>query len=228
MLGDNADKAFDRAEYNAVNHDGAMLFTVCSHILKLETLGKLHIELNSAALPGTAEGVLKVEVEFRTVECAVALVYDILLAHLGDGFLEGVLGKLPVSLVAHMVVGHGGKLYLIGQSEERINLVKELDDSLNFVLHLIPGHEDMCVVLREAAYTEQAVQCAGQLVTVDKAQLADTHRQVTVGVRLGLVNEHTAGAVHGLNGKILAVYLRGVHIFLVVEPVTGGLPKLTV
>ena len=168
------------------------------------------------------------EVELRTVKRAVALVDDILLAHLSDGFLEGVLRKLPVGLVAHVVVGHGGKLDLIRQAEQRIDLVKELDNALNLVLHLIPSHEDVRIVLCEAADTEQAVQSAGQLVAVDKAELSHAKRQVAIGVRLGLVNEHAARAVHGLNGIILAVYLRGIHVLLVVEPVAGGLPQLAV
>ena len=45
-------------------------------------------------------------------------------------------------------------------------------------------HEDVRVVLREAAHTEQAVQRALQLVAMDKAQLAHAQRQLTVGVRL--------------------------------------------
>ena len=65
-------------------------------------------------------------------------------------------------------------------------------------------------------------------MAVDKAELAHSHGQVTVGVRLGLINEHTARAVHGLDGVILAVDLRGVHILFVMEPVTGGLPQLAV
>ncbi len=56
----------------------------------------------------------------------------------------------------------------------------------------------MCVILREAADTEQTVQRAGQLVTVHQTQLADTQRQFLVGMRLRLVNEHTARAVHRL------------------------------
>ena len=41
---------------------------------------------------------------------------------------------------------HGAKLDLVGQAEERIHLVKELDDVLYLVLHLIPGHEDVRIV----------------------------------------------------------------------------------
>ena len=209
-------------------HNGAVLFAVCAHILELEALGKLHIELDGAALPCASQRVLKVEVELRAVEGSVALVDDIALAHLGDGFLKGVLGKLPVGLVAHVILGHGGKLDLVWQAEERIHLVKELDNALNLVLHLVPCHEDMRVVLSEASYAEQAVQRAGQLVAVNYAQLAHTQGQITVGVRLGLINEHTAGAVHGLYRKVLVVDDGGVHIVLVVEPVAGGLPELTV
>ena len=53
-----------------------------------------------------------------------------------------------------MIVGHGGQLYLIGQTEEGVDLVEEADDVLYLVLHLIPGHEDMRVVLSEAADAE--------------------------------------------------------------------------
>ena len=117
MLGDNADEALDRAKYDAVDHDGAMLLAVGSDILKLESLGQLHIQLNGAALPRSSQAVLKMEVKLRAVERAVALVDNIALAHLGDGFLEGVLRKLPVLLVAHMIVGHGAQLDLVGQAE---------------------------------------------------------------------------------------------------------------
>ena len=55
VLGDNADKAFYRAEHDTVDHDGTVLFAVGADILKLKTLGKLHVKLDSAALPGTAE-----------------------------------------------------------------------------------------------------------------------------------------------------------------------------
>ena len=91
MLGDDADEALDGAEHNAVDHDGAVLLAVRAGVLKLEALGQLHVELDGAALPGTAEGVLKMEVQLRAVECAVALIDNVALAHLGDGFLQRLL-----------------------------------------------------------------------------------------------------------------------------------------
>ena len=168
------------------------------------------------------------EVQLRAVERAVALVDNVALAHLGDGFLQRLLRELPILLVAHMIVGHGGQLYLIGQAEEGVDLVEEADDVLYLVLHLIPGHKDMRVVLSEAADAEQAVQRTGQLMAVHQTQLTHAQRQVTVGVRLRLIHQHSAGAVHGLYRVILAVDDGGVHVLFVVIPVTGGLPEVAV
>ena len=53
------------------------------------------------------------EVQLRAVERAVTGVDDEVLAHLGDGRLQRILSELPVLLVAHVVLGHGGQLDLI-------------------------------------------------------------------------------------------------------------------
>ena len=44
-------------------------------------------------------------------------------------------------------------------------------------------------------------------------------------MHLRLINEHTAGTVHGLNRKIIIIYDGGVHIVLIVIPVTRTLPE---
>ena len=46
----------------------------------------------------------------------------------------------------------------------------------------------MGIVLVETAYTHQAVQLAGFLMTMYQTNLCQTQRQITVGTRLGLVN----------------------------------------
>ena len=85
--------------------------------------------------------------------------------------------------------------------------------------------QDVGVVLSEAADTEHAVERAGELMAVDQAQLTVPQGQVPVGVGFQLVDQNTAGAVHGLDGKVLAVNDGGIHIILVVIPVAGGLPQ---
>ena len=60
---------------------------------------------------------------------------------------------------------------------------------------------------------------------VHQAQLGHAQGQIPVGVGLGLIDQHTAGAVHGLDGVILPVDDGGVHIVLVVVPVAGAVPE---
>ena len=99
VLGEDADEALDRAEAHTVDHDRAMLLTVRADILEVKALGHLHIELDRAALPGTAEAVLQVEVDLRTVERAVALVDDIGLAELVERGDETVVATAHCSSV---------------------------------------------------------------------------------------------------------------------------------
>ena len=63
----------------------------------------------------------------------------------------------------------------------------------------------MGIVLREAADAEQAVERAGKFVAVYKAKLSHAQGKLAVGMGLILINQHAAGAVHGLDGVILAV-----------------------
>ena len=228
MLCDDADEALDGAQQRPVDHDGAVLLAVLAHILQVEALGHLEVQLDGAALPGPAQGIGQMEVQLRAVERAVSGVDGEGLSHLGDGGAQRILCKAPALFVANVVVRHGRQLDGVGQAERRIDLVEELDDILNFVLHLIPCHEDMRVVLREAAHAEQAVQRAGELMAVDQTELTDSERQVAVGVRLARVDHHAARAVHGLDGVVLAVDDGGVHVLLIVLPVAGALPQRTV
>ena len=228
MLGNDADEALDGAEDHTVDHHGAVLLTVGPGVLQLEALRQLHIQLDGAALPGAAQGVLEMEVQLGAVEGAVPLVDDVALAHLGDGLFQSLLGEFPILLVPHVILRHGGQLYLVGQAEEGVDLVKETGHVLYLVLHLVPGHEDVGIVLGEAADAEQPVEGAGELMAVHHAQFAHSQRQIPVGVGLGLVHQHAAGAVHGFDGIVLPVDEGGVHVLLIVEPVAGSLPQLAV
>ena len=225
VLGDDADEALDRAEHDAVDHDRAVALAVRADVFEVKALGHLHVELDRAALPGTAERVGQMEVELRAVERAVALVDGVILAHIGDGVLERFGREVPGLLLADVVLRHCGNLDLILQAEDGVDLVEQLDDVLDLVLHLVPGHEDVRVVLREAAHAEQAVQCARKLVAVHEAQLADAHRQVAVRVRLRLVHQHAARAVHRLDRVVFAVDDGRVHVVLIVVPVAGAVPQ---
>ena len=127
-----------------------------------------------------------------------------------------------------MILRHGGQLHVVLEAKERVHVVNELGDTLDLVLDLIGRHEDVRIVLREAADAEQTVQRAGQLMTVHDAELAHAQRQITVGVRLGLIDQHTAGAVHRLERKRHIVDDGGIHIIFIVIPVTAAVPKILI
>ena len=53
---------------------GRCFQAVSTHVLCLKPLGQLEVQLDGAALPGSADGILQMEVDLRAVEGAVSLV----------------------------------------------------------------------------------------------------------------------------------------------------------
>ena len=80
-------------------------------------------------------------------------------------------------------------------------------------VHLLAGAEDVGVVLGHAPHPGQALQHAGLLVAVDRAELEEPHRQLAVGALVAPVHEDVERAVHRLEVVLLpAVQLhRRVH-----------------
>ena len=74
MLDQDTDETLDRTKYYAVDHDRAMLLAVSSNVLQFETLRQLEVKLDRTALPCSADRVYQMEVDLRTVECAVTFV----------------------------------------------------------------------------------------------------------------------------------------------------------
>ena len=211
-----------------MDHDRAVLLAVRSHVFRLKALRKLEVELNGSALPGSSQGIRQMEVDLGSVERAVAFIDHIILSGLIQRLTQGLRRQFPILIASHAVFGSGGQLHMIREAETAVDLVDQAHYALDLVLDLLPGHENMRIVLGEAAHAHQAVQLAGLFMTVHQSQLADPKRQVTVGTGLGFVNQHAARAVHGLHRVILVVDHGGVHVFPVMIPVSGGLPELPV
>ena len=93
-------------------------------------------------------------------------------------------------------------------------------ESENFRNLLLSFAEDMRVILVEAANTHQTMQCAALFVSVYQTDFSHTHRQISVGVHILLINQHTAGAVHRLDCMLNIIYYSCVHIFFIVIPMS--------
>ena len=77
--------------------------------------------------------------------------------------------------------------------------------------HLLLGAEEVGVVLGEAAHAGHAVEFAGLLPAVDRAELGEAHGQVAVGVRLRGEDLDVVRAVHRLEHEAVEQLVVGPH-----------------
>ena len=157
MLSQDADETLDRAEADAMDHNRALTAAVLGDVIQAKVERHLEVELNRAALPGASQAVAQVEVDLRAVERAVALVDDIRHVELLQRLNQAVGRRLPILIAAHAVLRAGGKLDEVIKAELAVHLIDEADHADDLVGDLVGAHEDMRVVLREAAHAEQAV-----------------------------------------------------------------------
>ena len=86
----------------------------------------------------------------------------------------------------------------------------------------------MSFVLGETSHSEQAVKRAFKFVTMHKSEFTDAQGQIAIAVRLALVHHNSARAVHGFYAIDFIVDDCGIHIVLVVIPVSAGFPQMAV
>ena len=103
----------------------------------------------------------------------------------------------------------------------------QVDDVEDFLFQLVRPAEDMGIVLGEATHPHQAVQGAGALVAIDRAQFAPADGELAVAVLVGVVHPDVKGAVHRLElVQDLVDLHRGIHVLAVEIEVPGGLPEI--
>ena len=69
---------------------------------------------------------------------------------------------------------------MILKSKQRIYLIDQGNNTFDLVFDLIRCHEDMSIILREAANPHQSMKLTRFLMTMNQSQLTYTKRQVTV------------------------------------------------
>ena len=180
-----------------------------------------------------AERVGDVEVDLRPVEGAVAGIQLVLPPHLLERLHQCRLRHLPLRVGADRLLGTRRQLDAhVLEAEQRVQLVDRLRDVAHLGHDLILGAVHVCVVLRERAHAQQAVQHALALVARAKPELREPQRQLAIRVALGPVHQAGAGAVHRLDRELAPALaltgLREEHVLAVVVPVAGALPQLHV
>ena len=117
---------------------------------------------------------------------------------------------------------------MIFQAELFVSLVEEVHDAGDFFFHLARQHEDVSIVLSEAADAEQAVEGPMEFMAMDQAEFSHAHREVAVAVDVTLIDQDAARAVHRFDGVRLFIDGREIHVVAVVIPVAGLFPEVTV
>ena len=232
MLDQNAEEAFHGAEQRAVHHKRLVLRAVLGDVLQAKTRGQIEIKLHGGELPGTADGVNQLDVDFRAVECRFALDFLERNVHVLHGVRERSAGTLPVFGLASVILRMRGipvgKLHLeLIKAEILHHSEGEIHASFHFRFDLRRHAENVGVVLRKAADAQQAVQHSAALVAVNSPEFREAHGQIAIAMQLGLVNENVARAVHGLELVIgLLHFDRAEHAVPIKAGVPAGLPEI--
>src|SRR5262249_22495312 len=103
----------------------------------------------------------------------------------------------------------------------------EVHRALELFRHLIAAHEEVRVVLGEAADAEKPVEDARALVAIDGPELGEAERELAVAPQAVLEDRDVEWAVHRLDEVVLPLDLQaGEHVVLVEPGVTGDVPQV--
>jgi hypothetical protein len=156
------------------------------HVAQIEPLGQGHVELDRAALPGPAQGVLDVDVDLGAVEGAVALV-DLVFPAVGVRAAEARPWRVPTARRCRWIFSAGWKAPGETPGRRCRRSAPPAQHPENFAFDLVRGHEDVGVVLVKGPHPEQPGKHAAELVAVHQPDFPGPQGQVPVGVGLASV-----------------------------------------
>src|SRR3989475_6428517 len=134
VLDQEADEPLQRAEDRAVDHDRSMRPVVLTRVLESEAVGLLEIELDRGALPLAADGVVELDVDFRSVERPPALVDAVRGAAVLERLLERALRLVPGRVGAQLLLGARRQVEAVGEPEglreDQLHDIEQLENLL--------------------------------------------------------------------------------------------------
>src|SRR5467141_176084 len=232
VLDENAEEALDGTEQRAVDHERLVAGAIFGNVFKAEASGKIEIELDGGELPGTADGVDELDVDFRAVKSAFALNRLVRDIEPLQGVGQDGGGAAPVFGLALVIFRM--RSVPIGELDLKFVEAKvfhyregEIDAGFHFFFNLRGSAENVRVVLGEASNAEKAVQDSATLVAIDGAEFGEAHGKIAIAVELGFVDEDVAGTVHRLQLVIGLFYFDWAeHAVFVEIGVAAGFPEV--
>mmetsp|Transcript_17478 Transcript_17478/g.36051 ORF Transcript_17478/g.36051 Transcript_17478/m.36051 type:complete len:335 (-) Transcript_17478:712-1716(-) len=93
---------------------------------------------------------------------------------------------------------------------------------------LVLATKDVSIVLLESSHTGQTSQSTREFVSVQDTKIGIPDGEVTIRSNGATKHETMGGTVHWFHGPFLTLDLEGEHIVLVVQRVTGLMPKIQI
>ena len=168
MLDENTEKPFYGTKYGAVDHDGSPAFVISVDIAEVEPLWKAHIQLNGTALPGTAQSVLDVKIDFGAVKGAIPLVEPVVSAISVQSSPQSFRGHFPLFVRTNGLFGPRGKLQHKSEPELPVYPFSQCESAKNLMLYLVRGHKDVRIILMKSPHPEKPRQDPAQFVPVNQ------------------------------------------------------------
>mmetsp|Transcript_2393 Transcript_2393/g.7077 ORF Transcript_2393/g.7077 Transcript_2393/m.7077 type:complete len:787 (+) Transcript_2393:404-2764(+) len=230
VLRQDGHHALHRPKHRAVHDHRALHAVVARLVLQLEPQRQLEVELHGGALVLAAQRVEHLNVDLGPVEGSVAPVDAplALAAELVQRVRHVSLGHAPQLNVAQRLAGPGGQLHVVRHAQPAVGGADEVEHAQHLVPDLVQPAEDVRVVLLEPPHAGEARQRAVRLVAVQHPKVGHADGQLAVAAQPVAEHEAVAGAVHGLEPKLLLVHLQQEHVVAVVVRVPRRLPQVEV
>ncbi|OQA42158.1 MAG: hypothetical protein BWY49_00115 [Candidatus Omnitrophica bacterium ADurb.Bin314] len=225
MLDQNADKALQTSEDSPVEHDHTVLFSVLADIVQVKALGKIHIELDRAALKRPPDRVLQMEINLGTIKSPISLINLVRQFQFVQCAPKPLRRDPPLFIGTDRFRGACRELDMIIKPEGFVHLIRIANGLRHARRELFRRRKDVGVVLRKTADPEKAGQDTRTLVAVDLPELGNLERQFAVRVLVLEIDKHPARTVHGLHRINLFIPFEKKHVLAVIVRMTRGLPK---
>ena len=235
FLDQDPQKPFERSQTGPVQHHRAMPCPVRADIACAQSVRKVRVHLQRAALPVASDGIGQGKLQFRAIEGPFALQNLVIVASGAAGITQRLFQKIPALIRSDALFRPGGQFDCpVMEAQIRIDLRQKGDETGGLTLDLVFGAENVPVILHKAAHPHDSVQCARRLVAVTGPEFCNAQGQVAIGFQALIVDLHMAGAVHrleridGLFARMFLIHLDDEHMVLIFFPVARRLPELSV
>lgn len=112
-----------------------------------ETDGQVEVQLNRRALETTLQRIADVDVDLGAVEGTITRVQLPRAARSVQGRLKSLLSSVPDLRFAQVLLGARAELHLKVEAEHTVDVVEEGNGTIDLLLNVVRGTEDVRVVL---------------------------------------------------------------------------------